>query len=166
MLNGANLCTFEGRMIADAKMSQVSWNTKQGPKTMSKAEFTLAVDRKMTSAQKQAAQQAGKPTADFPRFVVIGPRADFIQKYLGKGKPCRVVGSFETSSWTDKQGQKQYGWVFQVEDISFTLSDNSQHQNGGQNNGGAAPQNNNNNNYNAGGGFQDMTPIDDGDMPF
>lgn len=166
MLNASNLCSFEGRLIADPKMSQVTWNSQQGQKTMSKAEFTLAVDRKMTAAQKQAAQQAGKPTADFPRFTVIGPKADFVQKYLGKGKPCKIVGSFETSSWIDKQGQKQYSWIFQVEDIGFTLSDNSQHQGGGQNNGGATPQNNNYNSYNAGGGFHDMTPIDDGDMPF
>lgn len=162
MLNASNLCSFEGRLIADPKMSQVTWNSQQGQKTMSKAEFTLAVDRKMTAAQKQAAQQAGKPTADFPRFTVIGPKADFVQKYLGKGKPCKIVGSFETSSWVDKQGQKQYSWIFQVVDIGFTLSDNSQHQNNNQQgNTGAAPQNNN-----YGGGFTDMTLIDEGDMPF
>lgn len=162
MLNASNLCSFEGRLIADPKMSQVTWNSQQGQKTMSKAEFTLAVDRKMTAAQKQAAQQAGKPTADFPRFTVIGPKADFVQKYLGKGKPCKIVGSFETSSWVDKQGQKQYGWIFQVVDIGFTLSDNSQHQNNNQQgNTGAAPQNNN-----YGGSFTDMTLIDEGEMPF
>lgn len=158
MLNVSNLCSFEGRLIADPKISQVTWNTQQGQKTANKAEFTLAVDRKMTAQQKQAAQQSGKPTADFPRFVVIGPRADFVQKFLTKGKPCKIVGSFETSSWTDKQGQKQYGWVFQVEDIGFTLSDNSQHQNNQGGNNAAQG----NNNY-QGGGF---TPIDDGDMPF
>ena len=165
MLNVSNLCTFEGRLIADPKISQVSWNTQQGPKTATKAEFTLAIDRKMSAQQKQTAQQAGKPTADFPRFVVIGARADFVSKYLTKGKPCKVVASFETSSWTDNQGQKQYGWVFQVEDIGFTLSDSTQHQNGNQQNGGYAGGNANYNPapQNNGGSF---APIDDSDMPF
>jgi single-strand DNA-binding protein len=121
----------------------------------------------MTAAQKTAATQAGKPTADFPRFVVIGGQADFIQKYFTKGKPCRVVGSFETSTYTDQQGQKQYGWVFQVQDVGFTLSDGNG-AGGGANtgagaNGGASAGAGANN---GGGNYNNFQPVDDGDMPF
>jgi single-strand DNA-binding protein len=164
MLNGNNLCIFEGRLIADPKISQVTWNGKQGQQNATKAEFTLAVDKKMTAAQKQAAQQQGKPTADFPKFVVLGAQGDFVQKWLGKGKPCRVVGSFETNTWTDKQGQKQYGWVFQVHDIGFTLSDGNHAGGGnGQTGGGAA---NGGSGAANGGDFNNFQPVDDGDMPF
>ena len=163
MLSGNNLCIFEGRLIADPKMTTVNWTGKNGAQSANKAEFTLAVDKKMSAAQKTAATQAGKPTADFPRFVVIGAQADFVQKWLGKGKPCRVVGSFETSTYTDKSGNKQYGWVFQVQDIGFTLSDgNHAGGNAGGNNANAGGGNAANN----GGGFDNFQPVDDGDMPF
>lgn len=165
-MNGNNLCIFEGRLINDPKMSQVNWNTQQGPKTVNKAEFMLAVDKKMSSQQKQAAQTAGKPTADFPKFVVMGGQADFVSKWLAKGKPCRVVGSFETSTWTDNSGNKQYGWVFQVQDVGFTLSDNTGHTGGTGAGGNATGGGNANPNANGGGGFNDFTPVDDGDMPF
>ena len=158
MLNSSNLCVFEGRMIEDPKMSQVSWNGKNGTQTVSKAEFKVAIDRKMTKEQKQAAQNAGKPTADFPRFVVMGPKADFVQKWLGKGKPCRVVGSFETQTWM-KDGVKQYGWNFTVEDISFTVSDNT--AGAGANAGG-----NTNNNAGGSNSHDTIVQIDDSDMPF
>ena len=165
MLNSNNLCVFEGRMVSDPKMGTVNWNTKEGPKSMTKAEFTLAVDKKMTSQQKKADQDAGKPTADFPRFTVIGPKADFVGNYLGKGKACKVVGSFETTSWTDGQGQKQYGWQFAVEDISFTVSDAGAGA-GGNNNNNNNDNNGNYGNNNSFGGNNNFTPVDDGDMPF
>lgn len=165
MLSGNNLCIFEGRLIADPKMTTVNWTGKNGAQSANKAEFTLAVDKKMSQAQKQAATQAGKPTADFPRFVVLGAQADFVQKWLGKGKPCRVVGSFETSTYTDKSGNKQYGWVFQVQDVGFTLSDGNHGGAAGGNAGGGAGAGAGAGNA-GGGNFDNFQPVDDGDMPF
>lgn len=158
-LNIHNLCQFEGRMIADAEISQI--NTQKGPIT--KAKFTLAVDRMMDKNAKTAAVAAGNPTADFPRFEVIGPKADFVAKWLGKGKPCTVVGSFKTFTFVDKNQVKQFGWNFDVVDVTFTLSDNSNGTGGantGGNNAGGTQQ------YNAPADNNTFAAIPDGDMPF
>lgn len=177
MINCANLCQFEGRLIADAKMGQITWNGQNGQQSTTKAEFTIAVDRKMTKQQKQNAQNAGKPTADFIRCVAVGPKGDFVGNWLGKGKACKVVGSLETTSWTDGQGNKQYGWQINVEDIAFTISDSGAgNGNGGNNNNGANNSDNNNNNNGfgnngnnnnyGGGNFNNSTFIDESEMPF
>ena len=136
-MNTGNICIFEGRVVADPKISQIPYNGKQ----LAKAEFTLAVDRNMSKEQKQKAQTAGKPTSDFPKFEAVGANAEFITKWVKKGKPIRVVAEFETFTYNDKQGNKQYGFKFSVQNIGFTLSDISASNN--QNNHVNNNQNNN-----------------------
>ena len=53
MLNTSNICIFEGRVVADPTIEVISYNTNQGQKQMKKAKFTLAVDKNLSSKQKQ-----------------------------------------------------------------------------------------------------------------
>lgn len=145
MLNTSNICIFEGRVVADPTMEVINYNTNQGQKQMKKAKFTLAVDKNLGSKQKQDYKNAGKPTSDFPMFEALGANAEFIEKWGTKGKAIKVVASFESYSYTDKSGNKQYGYKFEVQSVGFTVGGNST----GNNNSGTEqpPVNNNQNSF-------------------
>lgn len=159
-LNSNNLCTFEGRMVKDPEISYIS--IKNGAEQMAKVRFTLAVDRNMTQQQKEAAKAAGQPTADFIPFEMIGARAEFVSKYFPKGKPAKVVAGYKSFSY-QKDGQTVYAHVFDVVDITFTLSDYSEQNGQGVQSGAASrPAPANNDQFND--GFSNA--ISDEDMPF
>ena len=70
--------------------------------------------------------------------------AEFIEKYGTKGKAIKVVASFESYSYTDKSGNKQYGNKFEVQSVGFTVGNPSGVQNNNQQNNTQQPQGNNN----------------------
>ena len=72
----------------------------QGEKSTAVARFSLAVDRKF--------KQEGQPTADFINCLAFGKRAEFIEKYCRKGTKLVVEGSWQTGSYTNKDGNKVY----------------------------------------------------------
>lgn len=152
MMNTGNICIFEGRMVADPQVGTINYNSKNGPQQTTKVEFTLAVDKNLSTAQKQQAQTAGKAVSDFPKFEAIGATAEFIAKWAKKGKPLRVVAEFETFKYKDKQGNMQYGYKFNVQNAGFTIGDAGIGK-GTQNNAQAPQQNNSVNNTQQQGGF-------------
>ena len=86
MLNSVILL---GRLCQDPEIRQTD-NTTVGT-------YTLAVDR------------FGKDKgADFIRCKTFGKSADFAQQYLKKGMKIAVEGRINTSSYTNKDGQKVY----------------------------------------------------------
>ena len=52
MLNAHNLCVFEGRIIKDPEYTSIQTSNGQ----MEKATFTIAVDRNLSTQQRQAAR--------------------------------------------------------------------------------------------------------------
>lgn len=70
------------------------------PSDMCVASFTLAVDRRF--------KRDGEDTADFIRCKAFGKCAEFIEKYMDKGKKISVVGHIQTGSYTNKEGVKVY----------------------------------------------------------
>ena len=66
MLNSFN-CT--GRLTKDVAVRSIK-GADGNP--ISTTTFTLAVDRKMSKAQKDDAEKAGRPTADFIQFTAWG----------------------------------------------------------------------------------------------
>ena len=76
-----------GRLVRDPDIRY-----SQGEKATVVARFTLAVDRKF--------KQDGQPTADFIGCLVLGKRAEFIEKYCRKGTKLVVEGSWQTGSYT------------------------------------------------------------------
>lgn len=86
----------------------------QGEKATTVARFSLAVDRKF--------KQDGQPTADFINCLAFVKRAEFIEKYCRKGTKLVVEGSWQTGSYTNKDGNKVYTNECLVESCEFAES--------------------------------------------
>ena len=102
--------------------------------------FTLAVTRPFK-----------KDETDFIRCVAFNKTAETIGQYLTKGRQIAIAGRIQTGSYEAQDGTKRYTTDVVVENFEFI----------GNNQGQA--QNDNYDNYNF---DNEMTPVDDGDMPF
>ena len=83
------------------------------PQGTSVTSFTVAV-------QKRFKNQDGRYDADFINCVAWRQTADFVAQYFSKGSRIGVVGSIQTRSYDDKDGNKRYVTEVVVEGISFT----------------------------------------------
>lgn len=113
--------------------------------------FTMAVTRPFK-----------KDETDFINCVAFGKTGETIAQYLTKGRQLAVTGSIRTGSYDAQDGTKRYTTDVAVDSFEFIGS-------AGEGNNGGGYRNNSDNNWNAGPadmGFADMTPVDDGDMPF
>lgn len=150
-MNTSNLCIFEGRISKDPEYSTI--NGANGP--LEKVTFDIAVDRAMSSAQKQAAQANNQATADFVHCQMISNpnnqnnRINTFKQWFQKGKAIKVVCHYSQYTYVDNQsGQKKYGHQFDVDDFGFTIADsqalsnnnNQQQQYAQPNNGYQQPQ--------------------------
>ena len=103
----------------------------QGEKATAVARFSLAVDRRF--------KQDGQPTADFINCLAFGKRAEFLEKYCRKRTKLVVEGSWQTGSYTNKDGNKVYTNECLIDSCEFAESKNAAGGNeGGYNNGGYA----------------------------
>lgn len=144
MLNSSNICIFEGRMVRDPQYSTVQMGIDQQtgqPRQVEKAMFTIAVDRALSSAQRQKAKSGDKSikTADFIPCSLLGGQVGVLRQYFPVGKGIRVIGHYTEYQTTDQQtGQTKYGHIFELDEINFTIQDskNLQNNNGQQQNGG------------------------------
>lgn len=124
--------------------------------------FTLAVNRPFK-----------RDEADFINCVAFGKTAETITQYLTKGREMAISGNIRTGSYDAQDGSKRYTTDVAVDSFEFI----------GSGNGNGAARNNNdfggnsssfgnsdyssNQNSGFGGNFDnDITPVDDGDMPF
>lgn len=138
MINPANICIFEGRMTRDPQLSTV----QMGQESVEKALFTVAVDRALSSAQRQKVKNGDKSikTADFVPCSLLGAQVATLKQYFPVGKSIRIMGHYTEYQTTDNQtGQTKYGHIFEVDNISFTVQDSKNLQ---QNQGQQAPQQN------------------------
>ena len=108
------------------------------------ARFNLAVTRPFK-----------KDETDFINCIAFNKRAEAIAQYLTKGRQLAVTGSIRTGSYDAKDGTKRYTTDIVVDSFEFIGQGNNNNQgNTSQNNFGGM-------------NFEDeMTPVDDGDMPF
>lgn len=108
--------------------------------------FTVAVNRPFK-----------KDETDFIGCVAFGKTAETIAQYLTKGREIAVSGSIRTGSYDAQDGTKRYTTDVNVESFDFIggkeISDVEQPQNG-LTVDEAFPVD------------PDITPVDDGDMPF
>ncbi|HSP47324.1 MAG TPA: single-stranded DNA-binding protein [Clostridiaceae bacterium] len=116
--------------------------------------LTLAVDRRY---QKDSQQKE----ADFIPVVVWGKSAESTAQYMNKGKLMAVSGRIQTRSYEAKDGGKRYVTEVVADEVQFlewgTKGSSS-------NEGGFGGNNKNDSGF--GSSFDDMTPVDDGDIPF
>lgn len=94
-----NTVMMTGRIVSEPKIRQ----TKSG---QSVASFILAVDKGLSKAKREEAEQAGRPTAEFPSCQAWGMTADLIGQYCGKGSKILIEGRLQTGSYEDKETGK------------------------------------------------------------
>ena len=106
---------------------------------------TLAVERRY--------KKDGQQEADFIPIVIWGKSAESIAQYMSKGKLMGVSGRIQTRNYDHKDGYKVYVTEVVAEEIKFVEWGNKTE--GSSTSSGT--------DYD---GFEDMTPIDDDQIPF
>jgi single-strand DNA-binding protein len=110
-----NKIILVGRLVRDTE-TRVS----QGDNTTYITRYTLAVDRRF--------KKDGEPSADFINCVAFGKSAEFAEKYFFKGMKVGVTGHLQTSSYTNKEGQKVYTTDVVIEEQEFCESKQASEQ--------------------------------------
>lgn len=121
------------------------------------ATCTLAIDRRFPNKN-------GQKEADFIPVVIWGKSAENTANYMNKGSLIGVSGRIQTRNYEAKDGTKRYVTEVVADEVQF-LS---------RGNGSSANKQgfSSNNDQNSAGSFNqeaygdDMTPVDDGDIPF
>ena len=134
-----NRAIIMGRITQDLQV-------RQTPNGTSVLRFNVAVDR--------PPNKQGERQADFISCVAWNQRAEFINRYFGKGRMIAIEGTIRTGSYDDKNGVKHYTTEIWVDNVSFTGEPKQQGNGTYSNNyGGGYPQDNGyQNNY--GGNYQ------------
>ena len=96
-----------GRLVRDPEIRYTS-------NGMCCASFSVAVDRRF--------KQDGQPTADFPRVVVWGKTAEFIEKYFSQGMKIALEGRIQTGSYKNKDDNTVYTTDIVAEAVEFVES--------------------------------------------
>lgn len=89
-----NKVIITGRIVRDPEPR----TTQSG---ISQSTFDVAVQRRTKNKD-------GKYDADFLTVVAWRQTADFVNKYLGKGRMVAVEGSVQKRSYTAQDGSKRY----------------------------------------------------------
>lgn len=105
-----NKVELVGRLTKDPEIKMTSNQTKF-------CQFTLAVDRRFKD-------QNGQRQADFINCLAWRQTAEFIAKYFKKGNRIGVVGSIQTRSYDDQNGQKRFITEVVVDEAEFVESTN------------------------------------------
>ena len=109
-----NKVILGGRLTADPEL-------KTTPSGVNVCSFSLAVNRKVA---KDAEQKT-----DFITIQAWRQTAEFICKFFKKGSSICVVGSLQTRSWQDQNGNKRTATEVVADEAMFVDSKN---ENGGQ----------------------------------
>lgn len=110
-------------------------------------QFSLAVTDEYRKAKGE------KPDADFFNVVVFGSRAESLVTYMKKGKNLAVCGRLRNRNYEDKHGIRKYITEVIASEVHFI-------------DWGGNKKENSNDQNNCTGYGEDITPVDDGDIPF
>lgn len=138
-----NKVTLVGRWTKDVELKFLPGDGKAVAKSI------LAVDRRF--------KREGQQEADFLPVVIWGKPAENIANYCGKkGDLISIAGRIETRNYENQNGDKVYVTEIIVEESQFlNFKSNNNRQ-----------ANNENNTRQQVTYDEEITPIDDGDMPF
>ena len=103
-----NKVELVGRLTKDPEVKLTSNQTQF-------CNFTIAVDRRFKDAN-------GQRQADFINCVAWHQTAVFIQKYFRKVNRIGLVGSIQTRSYDDQNGQKKFITEVVVDEAEFVES--------------------------------------------
>lgn len=134
-----NKVILMGRLTRDPEMRQSSNGTMS-------CRFTVAIDRNLSPA---AAQSGVERQTDFISVVAFDRQAEFVTRYLSKGKLAIIEGSLRTGSYDDRNHPdvKHFTTDVWADRISFGETKSSSGGQGGYQQGGY------NNNYNQQGNY-------------
>ena len=107
--------------------------------------FTLAVNRPQFDKSKPQ-------EADFIPCVCFGKRAEAIANYVQKGHRFGLSGRLQINKYVDKEGNNRWSTDIVVEDFEFLQDKGSRNEN---------QSSESSTNYE-----EELTPVDDGDIPF
>lgn len=127
-----NRITVHGRLARNPELKDVKG--KDGPSCV--CNFTVA------------ANNSFRDEASFFNCFIFAKKAEVIDKFFKKGSEIVVYGEMQQENYTNKDGQKVYGWKLRVEQFDFCGSK----KDGNSNPDSSVPD-----------GFE---PIDDEDIPF
>ena len=96
-----NKVILGGRLTADPEL-------KTTPSGVSVTSFKMAVNRR-----------SAKEAADFFTVTAWRATAEFITRYFRKASSICVVGSLQTRSWTNQQGQKHFATDIVADEAYF-----------------------------------------------
>lgn len=137
-----NHIVLMGRMARDPELKQ----TQSG---VSVCNFTIAVDRDYKNGDEKV--------TDWVDVVCWRGTADFVSKFMGKGRNVVVSGSLQSRKWQDKEGNNRTSWEVQAQNVYFADSKKD-------GDSGSAPANTPAPDVSAN-GFTDLGD-DDGELPF
>lgn len=103
-----NHITAAGRLTKDPELRR----TQNG---VAVASFTVACDRDIKDA-------SGNKQTDFIDCVAWRSTAEFIDKYLTRGRMVIVSGRLQMREWTDKNGNKRRNAEILAENVYFADS--------------------------------------------
>lgn len=106
-----NISILIGRIATDLELKQTQSGTAM-------CSFTLAVNR----PKKQGEEQQ----ADFIRCKTFGKTAELVSQYMHKGSRLGVVGTIQTGSYQNQEGQTIYTTDVMVNRIEFLESKKDQ----------------------------------------
>lgn len=109
-----NKVILGGRLTNNPELRQ----TPSGIMVMS---FGIAVNRRFSTRNEDGTQQQ---QADFINCVAWRQQAEFISRYFRKGSSICLVGSIQTRSYTDNQGNKRNSTEVVVDEAYFVDSKN------------------------------------------
>ena len=101
-----NKVILGGRLTADPEL-------KTTPSGISVTSFTVAVNRRFGGKNGEDAQ------ADFFNVTAWRQTAEFITRYFRKASSICVVGSIQTRTWTDQNGQKRFATEIVADEAYF-----------------------------------------------
>lgn len=104
-----NKVILGGRLTADPEL-------KSTPSGISVTSFTVAVNRSYRG------KNGEQPQADFINVTAWRQNAEFITRNFHKSSSICIVGSIQTRSYTDKQGQKRYATEVVADEAHFVDS--------------------------------------------
>ncbi len=104
-----NKVILGGRLTADPELK----TTQSG---VAVTTFSVAVTRRF------GGKEGEQPQADFINVTAWRQTAEFITRFFRKGSSVCVVGSIQTRSWTDQQGQKRFATEVVADEAYFVDS--------------------------------------------
>lgn len=104
-----------GRLTADPEL-------KTTPSGIAVTTFTVAVNRRF------GGKNGEESPADFFTVTAWRQTAEFITKFFRKASTICVVGSLQTRTWTDQNGQKRFATEIVADEVYFVDAKNEMPQ--------------------------------------